>query len=360
MMEYEKKVFTEEWSKEGFSDFVMGVDIGGTHTNIGIAGVNGRRPTLLFSLHFDSTAIDSLIPCVNETLGYAKTHHDITVQVACVAAAGIVSPAHDHVQLTNASWEVSKDELIRQTGLSSVFIMNDFQAIGYGVNLLDDNNPRDIFQIRSCSSDLNHAHATKVVIGAGTGLGKTVLVYNQTQQAYIPIPTEGGHVDLPVYDQDELAMVEYIRTYRGINQPLPYEEILSGRGIEALYAFVRQHHRFPETAYTHAIAEADEKASLISQYKKMDEACKKTFQLFTRFYGRCAKNYVLDTLAGGGLYIAGGIAAKNKEIFISKEFLDEFDQAYRRSSFLGQVPLYVILNYDVSMLGACYAAVLHQ
>jgi glucokinase len=80
--------------------------------------------------------------------------------------------------------------------------------------------------------------------------------------------------------------------------------------------------------------------------------------LFTRFYGRCAKNIALDTLAGGGLYIAGGIAAKNKEIFVSKEFLDEFDRAYRRSEFLRKVPLYVILNYDISLLGACYAAVL--
>jgi glucokinase len=357
MLEYTEKIFVEEWSKESFSAFVMGVDIGGTHTNIGIAGIQEKRPLLLFSHHYDSKVIESLIPCVLQTLDYARSHHDINVKVACVAAAGIVSPSHDAVQLTNASWQVSSRELIEKTGLESVYIMNDFQAIGYGINLLDVNDTKDIFQIRSGSLDRTSSHDTKAVIGAGTGLGKTILVYDEPFQVYFPIPTEGGHVDLPVYDEEEMALIEFIKRYRGIDLALPYEEVLSGRGLDALYAFVRERFHYPQTSYTRTIDDATDKAPLISKYKQMDESCKMTFSLFTRFYGRCAKNFVLDTLAGGGLYIAGGIAAKNKEIFISKEFLDEFDHSYRRFEFLSQVPLYVILNYDVSMLGSCYAAV---
>jgi glucokinase len=56
------------------------------------------------------------------------------------------------------------------------------------------------------------------------------------------------------------------------------------------------------------------------------------------------------------LYIAGGIAAKNKEIFLSKEFTIEFENTHRRTEFLKTVPISVIVNYDVSLYGACYAA----
>ena len=360
MMEYSEKVFQKDWVKENYSSFILGIDIGGTNTNIGIAGVKEKKPTLLFSHHFDTRFLDSLVPCVNQTLEIAKTNYDIDVHVACVAVAGIVSSDHDSVDLTNASWKVSKEELLEKTALTSVDIINDFQAIGYGINLLNIDNNQDVFQIRSGSREKTKDHPIKVVIGAGTGLGKSILIYNENAQAYLPIPTEGGHVDLPIHDEDELALVEFIRNYRKIDEPLTYEEVLSGRGLEALYAFVRHHNKFSDTVYTHDIDDADEKAPLISEYKKMDETCDMTFRLFTRFYGRCAKNIVLDTLAAGGLYIAGGIAAKNKEIFISKEFLDEFDRAFRRSEFLREVPLFVILNYDISLLGACYAAVINM
>jgi len=78
--------------------------------------------------------------------------------------------------------------------------------------------------------------------------------------------------------------------------------------------------------------------------------------LFTLFYARCAKNFALNTLATGGLYIAGGIASKNKKIFTSKIFKDEFENAYRRADVLKSIPISIIVNYNVSLYGACFAA----
>jgi len=62
-------------------------------------------------------------------------------------------------------------------------------------------------------------------------------------------------------------------------------------------------------------------------------------------------------MATGGLYITGGIASKNKEIFKSKEFLDEFENAYKRFDLLKKIPIYIVINYDVSLYGACLAAI---
>jgi glucokinase len=355
-MEYNMKNFNEKMLKEKFSSYVLGGDIGGTNTNLGIAGVKNSKPILLFSLNFKSKELDSLVPAIDKTLTYAKNNYDIEVDFACIGAAGVVSPSNDSAQLTNVQWNVSSKELTNKTSLHSIYIINDFQTIGYSVNLLDPNNRNDIFQVRSGKNDMKSPTATKAIIGAGTGLGKSILTYDEHFHAYIPIPSEGGHGDLPVQSNLEMQLVRFVKKLREISQPLSYEEVLSGRGIESIYLFFRNTQELGDTQYTKEIDNAVDKAPLISKYRDLDGTCKETFRLLTRFYARCAKNYVLDTLARGGLYIAGGIATKNKEIFTSKDFTVEFENAYRRSDFLKTIPISVIVNYDVSLYGACYAA----
>jgi len=68
------------------------------------------------------------------------------------------------------------------------------------------------------------------------------------------------------------------------------------------------------------------------------------------------KNFVLESLAQDGLFIAGGIAAKNKDIFESKDFFDEFENVYQYSNFLKKVSIFVILDEDIGLKGACFAA----
>ena len=154
-------------------------------------------------------------------------------------------------------------------------------------------------------------------------------------------------------------MADFIRKHRNISHHLTQEEVLSGRGIESIYLFLRSIGKCKNTDFTEEIEKARDKSILISKFKNVDDTCKKTFEFFTRFYARCAKNLVLDSMATGGIYIAGGIAAKNSNIFSQPLFLKEFNNAYRRNKILEKTPIYVIRNYDVSLLGACFAAVHH-
>lgn len=354
-LNYAVKNFEKQINKDDFSRYVVGVDIGGTNTNLGIAGIQNTKTTLLFSLSFKSQELPSLIPAVNEILAYAKENYNIEAAAACVGAAGVVTSLNDFAKLTNVEWDVSTKELLRETSLHSAFIINDFQAVGYGINLLDPNNKNDMISVKPQHKN-NQTKSTKAIIGAGTGLGKSILVYNERFGAYFPIPSEGGHSDFPPRDNLELELLDFIKNFRSFSQPVTYEELLSGRGLVSIYNFLREREKFKATEYTKEIDNLSEKASLISKYKEVDETCAETFRLFARFYGRCAKNFVLDTLATGGLYIAGGIAAKNKEIFASNEFFDEFEDAYRRTEILKEVPVYVIVNYDVGLYGSCFAA----
>lgn len=343
--------------KEKYSSYVLGGDIGGTNTNLVVAGVKNSKPNLLFSLNIKSNNLDSLIPAIEKIITYARSNYGIELNIACIGAAGVVSPSNDFAQLTNVSWNVSTKELIDNTSLESVYVINDFQTIGYGLNLLDHNNENDIFQVRAGNRNLEYLTFTKAIIGAGTGLGKSILTYDKQFKAYIPIPSEGGHGDFPAQNDFETQLVNFIKKLRGISNPLNYEEVLSGRGLESIYLFIRNTQNLRDTQYTEEIDKSSDKAPLISKYKNIDESCKETLRLFTRFYARCAKNFALDTLAYGGMYIAGGIASKNKEIFTTMEFTDEFENAYRRNDFLKNIPINIIVNYDVSLYGACYAAI---
>jgi len=353
---YDAKKFFEQINKDDFSSFVLGVDIGGTNTSLGVAGIKNTKMTLLFSLSFKSQHITSLIPALQETLEFANKNFGIKVEAACIGAAGVVSASGDYVELTNVEWNVSTKEILEKTSLDSVFIINDFLAVGYGINLLDHKNKDDVFTVRLGKNQYDKSAATKVVLGAGTGLGKSILVYDEHLGFYIPIPSEGGHGDFPAQNDFEMELLGFIKKLRGISQSVTYEELLSGRGIECIYLFLREKGEYPSTDYTQEIDEAIDKTPLISKYKTLDETCKETFRLFTRFYGRCAKNFVLDTLAYGGLYIGGGVASKNLDIFSTNDFIEEFENAYRRSDFLKEVPIYVVMNYDVSLYGACFAA----
>lgn len=353
---YSIRNFEEKPSEKKFLSYILGADVGGTNTNIGIAGIQNSKPVLLFSLDFKSKEFNSLVPAINEALKYADEKYDIKVNSACFGVAGITYPKQDYIELTNVDWNISKQEIIEKTSLNKITFINDFQAVGYGFNLLDHNNKSDFFDIRKVINQEN-IFSNKVILGAGTGLGKSILIFDKNSNIFIPNPSEGGHEDFPAQNNFEIQLLEFIKDFRGISQPITYEELLSGRGIESIYTFLKKLNQFDETNYTNEIDNSQNKVNLISKYRNIDEICKETFRLFTKYYARCAKNFVLDTMAIGGLYIAGGAALKNKEIFESNEFINEFENAYRRSDLLKKIPIHIIINYDVSLYGACLAAI---
>ena len=314
--------FCDFKKKFKYNDFVLAGDIGGTNTNLCIAGA-GKKPDLLFSMHFKSSELESLIPAVKEMLKYAKEKHGIKVRNGCFAVAGPVSDGY--ARTTNIKWDVNAEDILRKTGLKRAILINDFQAIGYGISFI---GKKDLFVVRKGKSKGN-----KAIIGAGTGLGKSVLIFDG--KAYKPVASEGGHADFPAQSKFELKLVEFIRKKRNIKQ-VNYEELVSGRGIEIIYKF---------------LSNKKDNAEHIAK------SSKETMNLFIKFYARCAKNFVLESLATGGLYIAGGIAAKNKKLFKSKEFLKEFENTSKLSAVLKKVPIYVITNYDVGLIGASFIAI---
>jgi len=339
------RVHYENFDKCDYSHYVLGADIGGTHTNLAVAGARDNGAELLFSTHFHSQQLPSFLPALRATIDFGRDNFHIEVERGCAGVAGPVVGASS-AKPTNVAWLVNGREIVTETGLKDFFLLNDFQVIGYGIPSLQK---EDLFVARAGQPGDG---LTQAIMGAGTGLGKALLIFDG--QSYRPLPSEGGHGDFPVHDCFDLELADFIRAGRG--SPASYEDLLSGRGIAGIYRFLAA--KRGATNYSPIIERAADQAAAISEHQDRDPLSKETFQIYARYYGRCAKNFVLDAMSAGGLYIAGGIASKNRELFVSAEFQREFLNAERQRAILEKTPIYVIVNYDVSLYGACNAAVL--
>jgi len=348
MVAYTVSFFQKPDSYGEYSSFVLGADVGGTHIKIGIAGVKHENPVLLFSINFKSKDITDPHLIFMESLAYAKREFNISVCCGCIGAAGVISEDSEKARLTNLPWTIDCRIIREQIELSDLFVINDFQIMGYGINTVNPMNTNDVLSIKPGAKD--SLRSPRIVIGAGTGLGKCLLIFDEVRNRYAPLASEGGHADLPIYSSVEQDLVVFIQQRYGQSFPVTYEQVLSGEGLMNIYRFLSTQ----QTGHQDLLIQTPED---ISKYRNDDMLCKKTFELFMNFYARCIKNYVLDTMALGGVFIAGGIAIKNSDLFQSSDFIDEMNNVFQRNDILRQVPVYLIRNPHVSLQGACLAAI---
>jgi glucokinase len=319
-------------------------DIGGTNSNFGIAQIIKDRPELVFSIHIKSQEIVNFTQVVTELFEYVKTTYDIILQSACFATAGVVTPKQNFCKPTNLNITIDSKEIVKKTGLSCAFIVNDFEVIAYGIDLL---NPKDVISIQHGNE---FKHGNKAILGAGTGLGKSILRWVETKNRYFPVASEGGHSDFAAQTELDMHIITYIKNHEQSHCQISWEDLLSGKGIERIFG------------YFNSLNSSDVKNPLIPnkgphpdeifKHRNDDKNCFNTFEFYATIYARCAKNWALDTLALGGIYIAGGIAAKNIEMFTTSFFLKEFFNCSKQQRLLKSIPIWVIADYNVSLYGA--------
>lgn len=343
---FETRIHAEK--THGKNPVYMGVDLGGTSTDIGVCEMRGMKPKLLLSTHFQTKKMDALGPAIRESQNVCS-EHSLNPRGLCIAAAGPITKSGTYCLLTNAGWSIDLKKIKKSTGIPQTLMINDFQALGWAVNILEKKDLLEIFPGKK------NPGQPKAVLGAGTGLGKTVLHPEKTSGLYRPAPSEGGNSDFPVYDEKELEFIEYVKKTRKLKGPVRWDDIVSGRGIHAIYEYLGETGGHPENKISQKIRDSLEPAMKITENREADGRCRQTYRFFTRYFARCAKNYLIETMATGGVYLAGGIASRNPEIFKTREFEKEFHNIPKYSDTLESTPVKVITNYDASMLGACHA-----
>ena len=319
-------------------------DIGGTNSNFGVFQLLDGHYQMLLSLHAKSKEVTNFADLVTEVVEYVKDKYNITLKRACLAAAGPISADRTFVKPTNLTVSIDTKEIAQKAKLEYVILTNDFEVIGYGLSRIA---PKDLVLVNPGTP---HEKGHKAIIGAGTGLGKCIMFYNNALGRYVPITSEGGHADFAPLHQRELDLTKYIQKYENWACNISWEDVLSGNGIQRIYHFLR--HSNDNDKVSKKTSVHGPRPDEIFKSRLLDHYCWETFEWYTTFYARCAKNFALDSLALGGIYIAGGIAAKNLELFQLPIFKQEFFNCGKQSELIRQIPIYVITNYNVSLYGA--------
>jgi glucokinase len=314
--------------------------MGGTNANFGVVRFENEKLKIVFQTRETTSTTSDFSTLVNNFLSMAKQKGYEPID-ACFAVAGPVENkiGYQIVKMTNTDIVIDSRDLEQKTDLKNILIINDFEAMAHSINVLSEND----YIILNRGKEVENS--VQAVIGAGTGLGKCVLIYSDTTKKYIPIPSEGGNADLPILDDEELKLTEFIKIKLNLKHQLCYENVLSGSGLENIYHYLNST-RFKQSPQNLTAEE-------ISMTRATNPCSKEAFDWFIKFYARCARNFALDTLARGGLYIGGGIAAKNQDSF--SNFVSEFVKNDTYKQILEDIPIYIITNYDISLIGAAYA-----
>ncbi len=187
------------------------------------------------------------------------------------------------------------------------------------------------------------------VIAAGTGLGEAFLVWDG--QHHHPVASEGGHADFAARNDLEIELLKFLRERFG---HVSYERVLSGPGFLNIYEFYRDTGRYPEPAWLAERITAGNANAEITQaaIEKREPLAVATLDLFCEIYGAEAGNMALKVVATGGVYVAGGIAPKLLPGFNVEAFQRGFCDKGRFSAMLKTLPVSIVTNPRVPLIGA--------
>ncbi len=322
------------WGKMSY--FLAG-DIGGTKTLLQISATDAAHAPLL-QKSYASTSYAGLSEMLDEFLRAAgKTE----IAAACFALAGPVSGRR--VKLTNLPWGVDADAIAARFGIARVSLINDFEAVGLGIAALQ---PDDLLTLQAGEAQ---AQGMRVVVGAGTGLGVAWLSWQGGGHAVHP--SEGGHMDFAPTDAMQYELLCYLQQRHG---HVSYERIVSGPGLVAIVEFLSDSGRAePSAQLLEAMTQEDAAAAIAQRAQQTDEPiARMALDLFITIYGAFVGNVALAALPRGGIYVAGGIAAKIVAAMQQGAFLRAFRDKGRFAGLLETLPLHIVTNPHIGLLGA--------
>jgi glucokinase len=310
---------------------IIAADVGGTKAWFVLADAD-RPDDVLFEARYSSRDYDgfqSLLQTFIQESDCDNNH----LAVLSLALPGVIKD--DSARLTNLPWTISKSELKDKFGVGQISFMNDFQASALGTLHLP------VQDLVTLNQGVHNNEATRVAVGAGTGLGVSWITGGETEPA--AWPTEGGHVDFAPVDEEQIRLLQFLMER---HSHVSYERLLSGAGLAALYAFC-----------SGEAEAAVDPAWVSAQAEGQNQAAVRAMTLFVRIYGAFVGNLALLFKPEGGIYITGGIAAKIIRWMKSGDFISAYLEKGRMRTLAEHTSVYLVTNERVGVIGAISQAV---
>jgi len=308
---------------------ILAADIGGTNSRFGFFELQpgAGEPRLLGDIaRFSTPESPSFAALLERLFAEQRPFAPADCDLAVFAVAG---PVQGHIcHPPNIKWNIDLHE-IANIGLKRGALLNDFAAQAFACR---SGAVRDSLVLQCSRADHEVHGATIAVVGAGTGLGHCALVADNSGD-YFAVTSEAGHAAFPFVDDEECAYGDYVRRTAHLDY-CHGDAIVTGSGLSRLHAFLTGE----------SLSPAEVGARLPNSPR--------TVEWFARFYGRAARNYALSVLALGGVYLAGGVAARNPLLVQHPAFLQEFQRSPSHREMLSGLPVLLNKNQDAGVYGA--------
>ena len=302
-------------------------DIGGTKTLLGLA----QGEELVLDRRYANVGFQSFAEVLTAFLADTQTDPK-TIAGGCLAVAGPVADDGRSARLTNLPWTIDIGELSQRFGLPALRLANDFAAAALGAVTAH------AAQLVSLQAGEPDAHAPRLVVGAGTGLGMAIVL--PLGGAWRVIAGEGGHIAFAPADEQQAALWAFLLQQHG---RVTWERVASGPGLAAIHEFLDGGRETPEAIATRALADAT-------------SAARRSLDLFLAAYGAFAGDMALACLARGGVYLAGGIAAKLLPVIAHSPFLSAFNAKAEHAGIAARMPVQVATDGLLGLKGALFLA----
>ncbi|MES2902423.1 MAG: glucokinase [Pseudomonadota bacterium] len=300
-------------------------DIGATHARFALESAPGVHRSVRV-LRCDD--FEGIVPLLRF---YLADHADLTLHHAALAVANPVNG--DQVRMTNRDWEFSTDVVRRELGLQTLLIVNDFTALAMAIPGLKAD---DLIKVGGGQAAGN---AVVGVLGPGTGLGVSGVI--PTVDGFVTLGSEGGHVNFAPADEREFAILQFAwREWPHVSN----ERLISGPGMEIIYRALAQRNGVQ--------AEPRTSPQIISgALEQRDPLCLEVLDCFCCMLGGAAANLAVTLGSFGGIFIGGGIVPRMAEYFAQSQFRSRFEAKGRFSSYLADIPTYVITTPNPAFHG---------
>ena len=301
------------------------IDIGGSHARFATSACLDSALSDIAS--FDSHQFHSALRAYID-------RHDSPPQRIGISAAGVKT--NNQIALTNADLVIDADELGRLAQHGPAVLMNDFAAAAW---FIDAPVARQSISIHQGKLD---AQKAALIIGIGTGLGVGTYLPSATPTV---LQGEGGHIGISPRNSRELDLFKHIATQwpevvidEAANL-LEAEAILSGIGIPLLYRLISGDDHLLSTAQVMARVQDGS-----------DAHAQQVLDMVAWHLGRVAGDLATAMMAGGGIFLCGGVIQKNP-FLLGARFLSALHAGGRFRGLRESFPIYLCDNPQFGLIG---------
>lgn len=312
----------------GVIKYGLVADIGGTHARFALVDARGNigKPTVWMTRNYAGFT-GALSQYLKMVAG------DAFITAAAVCGAGPVLDSA--IQLTNSPWRIERAMIEEACKVHRAELINDFTAVALALPLLA---PSDL---RLLGGGPPVQGASMGVIGPGTGLGVSGLIPTADGK-YAPLAGEGGHVGLAPASTREISIYTPLMMKQG---HVPAESVLSGPGLEMLYASLAAIDGVKAAAPLSA-------ADIIRAARdEANETAQEAIRLFSGWLGAVAGDLALTLGARGGIYIAGGMVPRLGGLFDIGAFRNRFEAKGPYTSYMTAIPAWLITHEYPGLVG---------